>query len=394
MKKNLLEYAFGSLEIIEERVIDEAKGDKEIDVKVKWQHADIINQNHRLYGRAILERETKRIQAEIDAGTTIWGHQFHPEDGLGKAQDISHKWKKVWIEDDGTAKGILTILPTEAGKNVAVLIKAGRLGISSRGFGSFVEKEKMIDGKTVKYREVMDDYKMTTPGDFVVVPSVLGAGNLNEEISNLEVRLNGSDTLENKKRENNVKNKKKVFDLERLDEIMEDFWKKDKDFRGSFEAWQNQNALPIYARVMVEEGLASNTEEALKMLNAGIEQKKPRKKVLPKDVIFEAQIAGISAIKLAEKINAGIDREIEQAKNNLTVEQRIRILAEAKNAGIDIHDSKERAKVLTTAEKQQGKITIKKIEPISDAKRKELLMREKITAGYRNSLFEPQENKG
>lgn len=388
MKKNLLEYALGSLEVIEERKND--KDQKELDVQVKWQEADIVNQNNRLYGRALLEREIKRIQSEIDAGATIWGHGFHPADGLGKAQDISHKWKKVWLEDDGTAKGILTIVPTEAGNNVSVLIKAGKLGISSRGFGSTTEREDIIDGKKVKYLEVNDDFKLKTPGDFVVAPAVAGAGNLNEEISNLEVRLNGADTSESNKREENVKNKKKGFSLERLDEIMLNFFKRDKDFRGSFADWQNQHALPIYARAMVDEGLASNTEEALKMLNVDAEHKEPRRKVSPKDVIFEAQIAGISAIELAKKINAGIDREIAEAKNNLTMEQRVKILREAYIAGIDIHSTEERAKILTTARKQKGKVTTEKPKPLTDGEKKSLLHREKMTAGYRNSLLEPE----
>lgn len=334
-----------------------------------------------------MEREIKKIQDQIDSGTTIWGNSFHPQDGLGKAQDISHKWKKVWLENDGTAKGILTIVPTEAGKNVSVLIKAGKLGISSRGFGSTTEKEKIIDGQKVKYLEIGDDYQMKTPGDFVVAPSVIGAGNLTEEISELEVRLNGAETSKDKEREGDLKNKKKGFSLESLDRIMLDFFQKDKDFRGSFEDWQNKYALPIYARAMVEEGLASNTEEALKMINAGVEQREPREKISPRDVFIEAQIAGISAVEMAEKINKNID---EEAKSILTVERKVKILREAKSAGIDIHNPEERKRVLEMARKQQIKVVIEKLKPLTEGEKKGLLARERMTAGYRNSLFEPE----
>lgn len=114
MKKHLLEFALGSLEVIEER--KDSKGEKELDVKVMFQHADIVNGNNRRYGKGILEREIKRVQAEIDSGKkTVWGHAFHPQDGVGKAKDISHKWEKIWMEDDGRCFGKITILPTEAG---------------------------------------------------------------------------------------------------------------------------------------------------------------------------------------------------------------------------------------------------------------------------------------
>ena len=393
MKKNLLEFALGSLEIIEERKND--KGDKELAVNVLFQHGGIINSNGRLYRKELLQREIDKLQVEIDSGkNTVWGHAFHPQDGLGKAQDISHRWNKVWMENDGKCYGEITILPTEAGKNVQTLVRAGKLGLSSRGFGSTTEREDIIDGQKVKYLEINDDYSMKSPGDFVVAPSVIGAGNLNEEIVDLESQLNGALIPEDKKKEENVKNKKKGYSLERLEEIMLDFFKRDKDFRGSFAQWKEKYALPIYAREMKKQGICETVEEGLKMINAGVEKKEPRKKVLPKDVFIEAKIGGMSAIKMAEKINKNIDKEIEQAKNSLTIEQRVKILAEADNAGINIHDSEERKRVLETAKKQQGKVTVEKPKPISEAKRKELLMREKITAGYRNSLFEPEKNKG
>lgn len=392
MKKNLLEYVLGSLEVVQER--KDSKGEKELDVKVMFQQADIVNQNNRRYRKELLQREISKIQTEIDSGKkTVWGHAFHPADGLGKAQDISHKWEKIWMEENGTCFGKITILSTEAGKNVQVLVKAGKLGISSRGFGSTTEKEKVIDGKKVKFLEVNDDYQMKTPGDFVVAPSVVGAGNVSEELIELESKLNGTETPKDKKREGNVKNKKKGFSLERLEEIMLDFFQRDDDFRGSFDDWKKKFALPIYAKNMVEEGLCSSVEEGLKMINAGVEKKEPRQKVMPKDVLWEARIAGKDPFKLAEEINANIDREIEEAKSDLTLEQRVEILSEAHNAGIDIHNPEQRAKVLESARKQKGKITIQ-VKPVSEAEKRGLLGGERIIAGYGTSLIEPKKNKG
>lgn len=179
------------VEILQERIIDEAKGDKELDVKVKWQHAGIINNNRRRYRPELLQREIGVVSATIKENKqTVWGGEFHPEDGIGKARNISHMWTKVWMNSDGVCEGNLTILSNPAGKNIQTLVNAGRLGLSSRGFGTFTEREEKIDGKLEKFLDINDDYKITTPGDWVVAPSVQGAGNLTEEINLLESELN------------------------------------------------------------------------------------------------------------------------------------------------------------------------------------------------------------
>jgi hypothetical protein len=100
----------------------------------------------------------------------------------------------------------LTLVDTTSGRDIKALIKSGKIGLSSRGFGNTVEKEKTIDGKTVKYLEVADDYKMETPGDFVVSPSVSGAGNVKEGLMILEEKLNKDEDQEPE-----IKPKKKVI---------------------------------------------------------------------------------------------------------------------------------------------------------------------------------------
>lgn len=198
----ILEYMPVDVEIIQERVIDEAKGDRELDVKVKWQHAGIINNNRRRYREELLQREIGIISKTIKENKqTVWGGEFHPEDGIGKARNISHMWTKVWMSPSGVCEGNLTILSNPAGRNIQTLVKAGRLGLSSRGFGTFTEKEEKIDGKLEKFLDINDDYKMTTPGDWVVAPSVQGAGNLTEEIHQLESKLNeGLDPIKTDKK--------------------------------------------------------------------------------------------------------------------------------------------------------------------------------------------------
>ncbi len=343
--------------------------DGHMNVLVPWIQAEEENLNKRIYPMALLQRETARVQKAVESGTFI-GTGDHPAGGMTDIATASHIVKKIWLDEDGKGQAEIRILPTTRGKNIMALIKGGgSLGISARGFGT-------IDEKT---RRVQDDYKLQGI-DIVTNPSfkdaTFSAANVFESVD-----------FEPKKAE---KTNKEGYSLERLDEIMSDFFQRDNDFRGSFDDWKNQHALPIYAKNMVEQGICSSVEEALKMINAGVEKKEPRSKVLPKDVLWEARIAGKDPFKLAEEINANIAREVEEMKNDLTAEQRVKILSEAHNAGIDIHSTEERAKILETAKKQQGKITIKKVKPISEAKKKELLMREKTTAGFRNSLFEPE----
>jgi hypothetical protein len=198
-----LEYQYGDGLIIAERKTTEGK--TETDVRVIWQQADKINSNGRLYSRQLLQREIDEMSKRIKKGDTVWGQAFHPADGFGRPQNISHKWKKLWLDKDGVARGILTLVDTTSGRDMKALIKSGKIGISSRGFGNTIEKEKTIDGKTVRYLEVADDYKMETPGDFVVSPSVSGAGNVKEGLMVLEEKMNKYEDQEPEK-----KPKKKV----------------------------------------------------------------------------------------------------------------------------------------------------------------------------------------
>lgn len=196
MKKKFLEYQLTEFELLEKRETSEGT---EQDVKVKWQHADKVNKNERLYRKGLLQREIEKTNSKMATGETIWGHAFHPKDGIGRPQDISHKWKSISMATDGVCTGVLTLVPTPVGKTMQTLVRHGKMGISSRGFGTTTERRGVVDGKKVHYLEVNDDFEMITPGDFVVAPSVAGAGNIVEEIQNLESQLNKTDDDSRKK---------------------------------------------------------------------------------------------------------------------------------------------------------------------------------------------------
>lgn len=88
MKKKFLEYQLTEFQLLEKRETSEGT---EQDVKVKWQHADKVNKNERLYRKGLLKREIEKTNAKMAKGETVWGHAFHPKDGIGRPQDISHK---------------------------------------------------------------------------------------------------------------------------------------------------------------------------------------------------------------------------------------------------------------------------------------------------------------
>ncbi len=342
--------------------------DSHMRVLVPWIQADKKNLNDRIYPMSLLRRETTRIQKAVESGAFI-GTGDHPAGGMTDIATASHIVRKIWLDEDGKGQAEIKILPTARGKNIMALIKGGaRLGISSRGFGN-------VDEKT---RRVKDDYKLQGI-DIVTNPSFADA---TFDKSNVFESVN----FEPKKTEKT----KTGFSLERLEEIMLDFYQRDNDFRGSFSQWKEKFALPIYAKNMVEQGICKTVEEGLKMINEDVEQKEHREIILPKDVFIEAQIAGISAVKMAEKINKNIERE---AESDLTVEQRVKILNEAHMAGIDIKNPEEQKRILEIAKKQKGVITVQKPKPISEAEKKGLLAGERMTAGYGNSLFEPRKNK-
>jgi len=198
-KPVLLESLIAEVEILGEKIINEVTGDMELYIKVKkWQEADTINKNGRRYRRGLLQREIDIVTERIGKGEAIWGHPCHPKDGQGKTDEVSHKWTKVEMDENGICSGLVTVLPTTTGKNIQVLLKSGPVGLSTRGFGTATEKEEEIDGVKTKFLDINDDYGMVVPGDWVTSPSVRGAEGQAEAIMEIESELNkGLDLIKN-----------------------------------------------------------------------------------------------------------------------------------------------------------------------------------------------------
>jgi len=223
-KKKLFEYSAPECKVLEEQVDDVTK-DRIMRVEVKWQHADRLNGNGRIYPRSILEREINRFKPLIKEGKAT-GCSFHPV-GEGKIDDITHLWEDVWMEPDGSCMGTIKILPTDKGRNAQVLIRnGGHIGLSSRGVGTVSTRRMAVDGVEEKIVEVVnDDYILESPGDFVLTPSVPDAGIrkvLESKFSNDNVLVEGEENMERKDEEINQLNQK-------INELMNTIELKDKN---------------------------------------------------------------------------------------------------------------------------------------------------------------------
>ncbi|MFX1532797.1 MAG: hypothetical protein ACFFDI_01035 [Promethearchaeota archaeon] len=166
-KKHLFEFDNVPAEF---EVLEESDG--VLKLGVKWQHADIINGNNRLYRRPTLEREILRIQKDLKIGK-IFACAYHPKSGSAEVPDVAAIWREAKIERDGSCTGVIEFVGTQAGKDAMAIYKSGgKLGISSRGYGT--TSQKVENGKA--YQEVNDDFILKSPGDIVLSPSVPDAG--------------------------------------------------------------------------------------------------------------------------------------------------------------------------------------------------------------------------
>lgn len=174
-----------------EEAVDPKTGKKFIRVEVKWGQADIVNKNNRRYRKEILEREIDRV-GPLCAEGKVLGAAYHPKEDA-EIPDISHIWRKIWIEDDGACAGTFDIINTSVGKDVQAVVEAGgQFWLSSRGYGSSTKKTEPINGQKVTFSDLDDNYKLVTPGDIVLHPSVEDAG-IRKFI---ESRLNETDDRE------------------------------------------------------------------------------------------------------------------------------------------------------------------------------------------------------
>lgn len=101
----------------------------------KFQEAEAINKNKRIYPYAVLDENVKKLVPIIEARGLI-GELDHPTDSIIHFEKASHIITKLWWEGNNLM-GEGEILNTPHGKILKSLLNDGvRIGISSRGVGN------------------------------------------------------------------------------------------------------------------------------------------------------------------------------------------------------------------------------------------------------------------
>ena len=148
-----------------ELIKEQRESGKPLIMKGILQKAETLNQNGRVYPKAILEREIRNYQKFIQENRAL-GELDHPDSSVVELKNASHNIKEAYMEGN-IVYGTVEILNTPSGKILQSLVESGvTLGISSRGVGSTRSEGHM--------QVVQDDFQLIC-WDFVSEPSTPGA---------------------------------------------------------------------------------------------------------------------------------------------------------------------------------------------------------------------------
>ena len=149
-------------------VICEAKknGEKNYFIEGVFMQANQKNKNGRIYDKKVLEAAVdKYVTEQVKTGRAV-GELNHPEGPTVNLDKVSHKINSLDFRGNDVV-GKASILKTPMGKIVEGLLEGGvKLGVSSRGMGSLVQKNGT--------QHVGDDFMLATV-DIVQDPSAPSA---------------------------------------------------------------------------------------------------------------------------------------------------------------------------------------------------------------------------
>lgn len=146
----------------------------------KFQEAEAVNKNKRMYPYDVLNENIGRLQEAINDRRLV-GELDHPTDSIIHFANTSHVVTKLWWEGN-TLMGEGDILNTPSGMILKSLIDGGvKVGISSRGVGNGKVNE---DGILV----IGESYKLIT-FDAVADPSTFAA--FQEKVVSKHENFNG-----------------------------------------------------------------------------------------------------------------------------------------------------------------------------------------------------------
>jgi hypothetical protein len=145
-------------------IIEEVDGGKKnYSIKGIFLQGDIKNRNGRVYPTNVLHKEVTRYNKEFINKNRAFGELGHPEGPTVNLERVSHMIKKLYPEGKNYI-GEAKIMDTPYGKIVKNLIDEGaKLGVSSRGMGSLVQRNG--------HNYVGEDFYLATAADIVADPS-------------------------------------------------------------------------------------------------------------------------------------------------------------------------------------------------------------------------------
>jgi len=146
-----------------EIITEEKNGVQSLYITGPFLQAEVTNRNGRNYPFTILEREVKRYHDTFIKNGRALGELGHPDGPTVNLDRVSHMITSLTAEGNNFI-GKAKILDTPMGNIAKSLLGEGvKLGVSSRGIGSLVEKNGV--------RYVADDFMLATAADIVADPS-------------------------------------------------------------------------------------------------------------------------------------------------------------------------------------------------------------------------------
>ena len=144
-------------------ITEEKNGKKSLHIEGIFLQADIKNRNGRCYPMETLAKEVNRYDENYIQKGRALGELGHPQGPTVNLDRVSHMITSL-RESGNNFIGKAKILDTPMGKIASSLISEGvKLGVSSRGIGSLVERNGV--------RYVSDDFMLATAADIVADPS-------------------------------------------------------------------------------------------------------------------------------------------------------------------------------------------------------------------------------
>ena len=121
-------------------ITEDKKGNKSHVIEGVFMQAEKKNRNGRVYEKKILESAvSKYVKEQVTTGRAV-GELNHPEGPTINLDKVSHKITELKWEGNNVV-GKASILKTPMGQIVEGLLEGGvKLGVSSRGMGSLVQK--------------------------------------------------------------------------------------------------------------------------------------------------------------------------------------------------------------------------------------------------------------